>query len=52
MNYTDLAVEAYLKIVEAAVPIAIVFSFGNLMIDTLLRTAFGGKFYFGKGKDY
>jgi hypothetical protein len=42
----DLAVACYLAIVESAVPVAIVFGLGNLLVSTFLRTAFGGKLVF------
>ena len=42
----DLAVACYLAIVESAVPVAVVFGLGNLLVSTCLRTAFGGKLVF------
>lgn len=42
----ELAVKCYLAIVEQAVPIAIVFGLGNILVSTFLRTAFGGKLVF------
>lgn len=46
----ELALNLYLSIVEYAVPVAVVFSVGNLIVTTMLRVAFGGKLYFGGGK--
>ncbi len=46
----ELALQMYTVIVEYAVPIAVVFSIGNLIVTTMLRVAFGGKLYFGGGK--
>lgn len=44
----DIAIDLYSQIVEYAVPIAIVFEVGNLIVSTFLRTAFGGKLWFGR----
>lgn len=44
----DLAVEAYLAIVVAAVPISVIFEVGNLIVGTFLRAAFGGKLWIGR----
>lgn len=41
------ALEMYTQLVELAVPIAIVFEMGNLIVSTFLRVAFGGKLWFG-----
>lgn len=42
----DLAVACYLAVVESAVPVAIVFGLGNLLVGTFLRACFGGKLVF------
>ena len=42
-----LAAQLYLEIMLAALPIAIVFEVGNLLVGTFLRSAFGGKLWFG-----
>lgn len=44
----DLAVDCLVLIIEVAVPVAIVFELGNVLICTFLRTAFGGKLWFGR----
>lgn len=44
----DLAIEVYKEIVLTAVPVAIVFELGNLIVSTFLRVAFGGKLWFGR----
>lgn len=44
----DFAVQSYTSILEIALPIAIVFAFGNLIVGTFMRTAFGGKLWLGK----
>lgn len=43
----ELAAEAYLGIVVIAVPIAVVFELGNLVVGIFLRAAFGGKLWIG-----
>ena len=44
----DLAVNLYTEIVTHAVPVAIIFEIGNLLVGTFLRTAFGGRLWFGR----
>ena len=44
----EVAVDIYSQVVLAAVPIAIVFEVGNLLVGTFLRVAFGGRLWFGK----
>ena len=44
----DFAVSSFTEIMELALPIAIVFEVGNLLVGTFMRTAFGGKLWFGK----
>lgn len=44
----DFAVQTFTEIMELALPIAIVFEFGNLIVGTFMRVAFGGKLWFGK----
>lgn len=41
-------VALYVDIVRSAVPVALVFGFGDLMVSTLLRVAFGGRLSFGR----
>ena len=43
----DIAINALTEIVKTALPVAIVFEIGNLIIGTFMRTAFGGKLWFG-----
>lgn len=43
------AIQLYANAIGAIIPIAIAFSFGNLIVDTVLRVAFGGRFQFGRG---
>lgn len=44
----ELAVQVMTQVMEAAVPIAIVFELGNLIVCTFLRVAFGGRLTFGR----
>ena len=44
----EFAVNIFTEIVEIALPIALVFEIGNLIISTFMRGAFGGKLWFGK----
>ena len=44
----DLAVTCLTEVVSLAVPVAIVFEIGNLIVCTFMRTAFGGKLWFGR----
>lgn len=44
----EFAVTTFTEIMEIALPIAIVFEVGNLIVGTFMRVAFGGKLWFGK----
>lgn len=44
----ELALQLYESIVAAALPVAIVFELGNIVVGTFLRAAFGGKLWFGR----
>lgn len=44
---TELAVEVMTEVMTIAVPIAVVFEIGNLIVSTFMRVAFGGKLWFG-----
>lgn len=44
---TKVALELYTQIAEIAVPIAVVFELGNILVGTFLRAAFGGRLWFG-----
>ena len=44
----EFAVETFTEITEIALPIALVFNFGMLIISTFLRVAFGGRLWVGK----
>lgn len=44
----DFAIQTFTDIISLALPIAIVFEIGNLIVGTFMRVAFGGKLWFGK----
>lgn len=43
----EFAISLYTELIICAVPIAIVFELGNLLVSSFLRVAFGGKLWFG-----
>lgn len=44
----EFAISTFTDILKIAVPIAVVFEIGNLIVGTFMRVAFGGKLWFGK----
>lgn len=42
------AIEIYTNMISNAIPYAIVFEVGNLIVCTFMRVAFGGKLWFGR----
>lgn len=44
----QLAFELFTDVVEIAVPVAVVFELGNILVSTVLRAAFGGRLWFGR----
>lgn len=44
----EFAVNTFNQIMEIALPIAIVFELGNIVVGTFMRVAFGGKLWFGR----
>lgn len=44
----ELGIELFGEIISYALPIAIVFEIGNLIVGTFMRTAFGGRLWFGR----
>lgn len=44
----EFAVSTFTEILEMALPIAIVFELGNIVVGTFMRVAFGGRLWFGK----
>ena len=49
-TYTQFALDVYQQILEAAIPIAFVFGMGNVIVNTFLSAAFGGRMRIGGGK--
>lgn len=44
----QFAVDLFNEVLQYALPIAIVFEVGNLLVSTVLRVAFGGKLWVGR----
>ena len=44
----EIAVELVSEVVKEAVPVAVVIEVANLIVGTFMRTAFGGKLWFGR----
>lgn len=44
----DFAISTFTQILQVALPIAIVFELGNIIVCTFMRVAFGGKLWFGR----
>ena len=44
----EWAAETFVEIVNYALPVALVFRFCNLIVNTILTAAFGGGLWFGK----
>ena len=44
----EFAVNTFTQILEIALPVAIVFELGNIVVGTFMRVAFGGRLWFGK----
>lgn len=47
MNNVQLAVQLMVQLVSEVMPVALVFGFSNLLINTVLSAAFGGKLKIG-----
>lgn len=43
---SKLALDLYVQMISAAIPFALVFALGNLIVGTFIRSAFGGKLEF------
>lgn len=43
----SLATTVLTEVMLCAIPIAVVFEIGNLIVGTFMRVAFGGKLWFG-----
>lgn len=43
-----LALDMFTECVKIAVPVAVTFELGNILVNTILRAAFGGRLWFGR----
>ena len=44
----EIAVNLLTDVMAIALPFAIVFEIGNLIVNTFMRVAFGGRLWFGR----
>lgn len=44
----ELAVSCLTDVMNLAIPVAVVFELGNIIVATFMRVAFGGKLWFGR----
>ncbi len=44
----EIAINTLTEVMKMAIPIAVVYELGNLIVGTFMRAAFGGKLWFGK----
>lgn len=44
----ELAINLMTEVFALAIPVAIVFEIGNLIVNTFMRVAFGGRLWFGR----
>lgn len=44
----ELAVECMTATMQYAIPIAVIFELGNIIVCTFMRVAFGGRLWFGR----
>ena len=44
----ETAISLYTEILTVALPVAIVFELGNIIVNTFMRVAFGGRLWYGK----
>lgn len=47
MSNVDLAIQLMVQLITEVMPVALVFGFSNLLINTVLSAAFGGKLKIG-----
>lgn len=45
---TELAVSCLTDVMKLAIPVAVVFELGNIIVSTFMRVAFGGRLWFGR----
>lgn len=44
----EVAVDLFTQLMAYAIPVAVVFELGNIVVNTFMRVAFGGKLWFGR----
>lgn len=44
----SVAIDLYTQVLEIALPVAIAFEICNLLVSTFIRSAFGGRLWFGR----
>lgn len=44
----DFAITTFTQVLQVALPVAVVFELGNIIVGTFMRVAFGGRLWFGK----
>lgn len=44
----SVAIDLYTQVIELALPVAIAFEICNLIVSTFIRSAFGGRLWFGR----
>jgi hypothetical protein len=44
----EFAIQTFKDILILALPVAVVFELGNIIVGTFMRVAFGGRLWFGK----
>lgn len=44
----EFAIQTFTDILILALPVAVVFELGNIVVGTFMRVAFGGRLWFGK----
>ena len=46
----QVAVDLFTELMQYAIPVAVVFELGNIVVCTFMRVAFGGRLWFGRGE--
>lgn len=44
----QMAIDIFTDVMKTAVPVAVAFEIGNLIVSSFLRAAFGGRLWFGR----
>lgn len=48
MDTYQLAIQCFTEVMRVALPFAVVFELGNIVVSTFMRVAFGGRLWFGR----